>query len=120
MEEKIYCLHLEAGFGRQDTVQTQQIWLLPLVKGKCWQKLDFLLDDRLLATDVCVPISNLPEVVLAAKEDILRCQMIAQSLTFSFQRNGLTGPIVGHAGDGNFHASLMFDPMDARVGQRQG
>jgi len=55
---------------------------------------------RLLATDVCVPISSLPEVVLAAKEDILR--------------NGLTGPIVGHAGDGNFHASLMFDPMDAR------
>jgi len=55
---------------------------------------------RLLATDVCVPISSLPEMVLAAKEDILR--------------NGLTGPIVGHAGDGNFHASLMFDPTDAR------
>ena len=30
-------------------------------------------DVRLLATDVCVPISSLPEVVLAAKEDILRC-----------------------------------------------
>ena len=33
------------------------------------------LTDRLLATDVCVPISSLPEVVLAAKEDILRCPL---------------------------------------------
>ena len=48
-----------------------------------------------------------------------RFQIIPQSLKFSLQRNGLTGPIVGHAGDGNFHASLMFDPMDTRVGQRQ-
>ena len=72
---KVECLHLESGFGRRDTVRTQQIWLLPRGKGKCWQKLDFSLgnDVRLLATDVCVPISSLPEVVLAAKEDILRC-----------------------------------------------
>ena len=65
----------ESGFGRQGTVQTQQIWLLRLVKGKNLAKVkawNFLLGDRLLATDVCVPISSLPDVVLAAKEDILR------------------------------------------------
>ena len=88
MEKKIDCLHLQSGFGRQDTVRTQQIWLLPLVKGKCWQKLDFSSGKRLLATDVCVPISSLPEVVLAAKEDILRYVSLSHdstSLTFLFK-----------------------------------
>ena len=33
-EKKIYCLNVVSGFGRQDTVQTQQIWLLRRVKGK--------------------------------------------------------------------------------------
>ena len=53
--------------------------------------MDFSLDDRLLATDVCVPISSLPEVVLAAKEDILRChhcQIIPQSLKLSLKEMG--------------------------------
>ena len=77
-----------------------------------------------MATDVCVPISSLPEMVLAAKEDILRCfgshnnmvrKLPKKKIKTTLKRNGLTGPIVGHAGDGNFHASLMFDPTDARV-----
>ena len=74
----------ESGFGRQDTVQTRQIWLLRLVKGNNLakvQRLDFPLGNRLLATDVCVPISSLPDVVLPAKEDIVRfnCQIVSQS-----------------------------------------
>ena len=80
----------ESGFGRQDTVQTQQIWLLRLVKGKNLAKVkawNLLLGDRLLPTDVCVPISSLPEVVLAAKEDILRslCQIISQNFKSLFK-----------------------------------
>lgn len=51
------------------------------------------------STDVCVPISHLPAVLLETKEDLLASK--------------LTGPIVGHVGDGNFHCLLIFDPEDA-------
>ncbi|XP_028842463.1 putative D-lactate dehydrogenase, mitochondrial isoform X1 [Denticeps clupeoides] len=56
------------------------------------------------ATDVCVPLSCLPEVVVATKKDLIR--------------NGLTGPIAGHVGDGNFHCIMVLDPNDQEeVGQ---
>lgn len=48
------------------------------------------------ATDVCVPISRLAECVGETERDI--------------RDSGLYGPIVGHVGDGNFHASICFDP----------
>ncbi|KAK7001546.1 FAD-binding protein [Favolaschia claudopus] len=46
------------------------------------------------ATDVCVPVSNLPALVLSTKKDL--------------ERIGLPYTIVGHVGDGNFHALLLF------------
>ncbi|XP_018496691.1 probable D-lactate dehydrogenase, mitochondrial [Galendromus occidentalis] len=49
-------------------------------------------------TDVCVPISKLPELLAATKEDI--------------DRSGVYGTVVGHVGDGNFHTMLLFDPKD--------
>lgn len=51
---------------------------------------------RGIATDVCVPISNLPEAIARTKTAI--------------SEHGLVGPIVGHVGDGNFHSHLLFDP----------
>ena len=53
---------------------------------------------RSVTTDVCVPISALPSVLTQTKQDIID--------------HGLTGPIVGHVGDGNFHSMLLFDPED--------
>ncbi|KAJ7312116.1 hypothetical protein JRQ81_006457 [Phrynocephalus forsythii] len=50
------------------------------------------------STDVCVPISRLPEVLVETKKDLLASK--------------LTGPIVGHVGDGNFHCILMCDSED--------
>ncbi len=54
------------------------------------------------ATDACVPISRLADCIMETKADIAT--------------TGLTAPIVGHVGDGNFHLVVLFDPADA--GQR--
>ena len=51
-----------------------------------------------VVTDVCVPISALAQAVEETRADI------AQS--------GLPGPILGHVGDGNFHAILLINPSD--------
>jgi D-lactate dehydrogenase (cytochrome) len=51
-----------------------------------------------LATDVCVPISRLADCVTETEADL--------------DAHGLEGPIVGHAGDGNFHVSLIVDDKD--------
>jgi len=49
-------------------------------------------------TDVCVPLSRLAECILATRADI--------------DAEGLLAPIVGHAGDGNFHVLFIIDPDD--------
>ena len=54
---------------------------------------------RAYVTDVCVPISHLAEAVERSTA------MIAEA--------GLLGPIVGHVGDGNFHASILIEDGNA-------
>lgn len=54
---------------------------------------------RAVVTDVCVPISALAEAVAETAADIAA--------------SGLSGPILGHVGDGNFHAILMVRDGDA-------
>ena len=51
---------------------------------------------KAIVTDMCVPISRLAEAVNSTAEDIAQV--------------GLEGPILGHVGDGNFHAVLLIDP----------
>ncbi|XP_052453776.1 probable D-lactate dehydrogenase, mitochondrial isoform X2 [Carassius gibelio] len=46
------------------------------------------------STDVCVPISRLPQIIVETKEDLIR--------------NNITG----HVGDGNFHCLIVLDPND--------
>ena len=55
---------------------------------------------QLWATDVCVPISRLAECITETQKD----------LAASF----LPAPIVGHAGDGNFHVCFVLNPSDPK------
>ncbi|MBS8228498.1 FAD-binding oxidoreductase [Vannielia litorea] len=50
---------------------------------------------KAIVTDMCVPISRLAEAVELTAQDIAEA--------------GLEGPILGHVGDGNFHAILLID-----------
>ncbi|KSV74184.1 D-lactate dehydrogenase [Sinorhizobium sp. GL2] len=63
-----------------------------------WAQKSLIPGAAILSTDVCVPISRLAECVAATQEDSAA--------------HGLTAPIVGHAGDGNFHVGLLFDDKD--------
>jgi len=51
-----------------------------------------------VATDVCVPISQLAECVTQTQREIAA--------------HGLVAPILGHVGDGNFHLTLLVDMAD--------
>ena len=51
-----------------------------------------------MTTDVCVPISDLPEALRHARDTI--------------ESRGLDGAILGHVGDGNYHAVFPVDPDD--------
>ncbi|QYD69664.1 FAD-binding protein [Paraburkholderia edwinii] len=52
---------------------------------------------RAVTTDVCVPISRLAECVVETERDL--------------KASPLPCPIVGHAGDGNFHVAMLIDPQ---------
>ena len=51
-----------------------------------------------MTTDVCVPISDLPDALREARTTI--------------ESRGLDGAILGHVGDGNYHAVFPVDPDD--------
>ena len=51
---------------------------------------------KVYTTDICVPISNLVDCIRFTEEEI--------------KNYGFRAPMVGHVGDGNFHATIMYDP----------
>jgi len=56
---------------------------------------------NMMTTDVCVPISRLPECLLDTRADL--------------DQIGLTAPIIGHVGDGNFHVMLLYTDKQAGI-----
>jgi D-lactate dehydrogenase (cytochrome) len=64
-----------------------------------WSALALRPGSKVIATDVCVPISRLADCVEATQQDLAETRLIA--------------PIVGHVGDGNFHLTLLCNMEDA-------
>ncbi|RPD62881.1 FAD-binding domain-containing protein [Lentinus tigrinus ALCF2SS1-6] len=58
-------------------------------------------------TDVCVPVSRLPELVYETKKDLAA--------------HGIMSTIIGHVGDGNFHALLLYrTPEESAIAYEAG
>jgi D-lactate dehydrogenase (cytochrome) len=55
---------------------------------------------RAWTTDICVPISHLAECILETQADL--------------EQHHVAAPLVGHAGDGNFHLIIMLNPDDEK------
>ncbi len=55
----------------------------------------------MITTDVCVPISKLPECLLETRKDM--------------DSTGLLAPIIGHVGDGNFHVMILFEETQREI-----
>ncbi|MFP3472312.1 FAD-linked oxidase C-terminal domain-containing protein, partial [Micrococcus sp. SIMBA_144] len=51
---------------------------------------------KMMVTDVCVPISELTGAITDARKAI--------------ETYGLDGALLGHVGDGNYHAIVMINP----------
>ena len=76
------------------------------------------------STDVCVPISRLPEILVQTKEDLEAWRLTGSASPLwargagwggaraTALSSGPSGAIVGHVGDGNFHCILLVDPED--------
>ncbi|MSP01017.1 MAG: FAD-binding protein [Acetobacteraceae bacterium] len=77
-----------------DTAERNKLWQAR--HDALWAALALKPGHKGIATDAIVPISRLNEAILGAKEDIAA--------------SGLTAPIVGHVGDGNFHTVILVPP----------
>lgn len=74
-------------------------------KDSLWSMLSLRREgDEVWSTDVGVPISRLPEIVEVSKTEI--------------DDLGLFASILGHIGDGNFHASILYNRKDPRERER--
>ena len=61
-----------------------------------WSTMSQHPDKDPMITDVCVPLSRLSELISTTRKDL--------------DASPLHCPIIAHAGDGNFHVLIMFDP----------
>ncbi len=89
-------LHIEKGVGADERARLWEVRHAALESIKRNHP-----GQSVLLVDTCVPISRYAEMVDRAKEVVVEA--------------GCTGFFWGHAGDGNLHLGLLFDPADANA-----
>ncbi len=96
-EQAALAEEITAGYGAHgfqwasDAAERNRLWKAR--HDGYWAALALQPGHRGIATDAIVPISRLTDLIVGAKADILA--------------SGLTAPIVGHVGDGNFHTVIL-------------
>lgn len=107
-EQAALAEEITAGFGASgfqwatDAAERNRLWKAR--HDGYWAALALKPGWKGITTDAVVPVSRLADLVVGAKEDILA--------------SGLTAPIVGHVGDGNFHTVILVP--NTPVGIEQG
>jgi D-lactate dehydrogenase (cytochrome) len=95
--EEIVAASGASGFAwATDADERQKLWQAR--HDALWACLALKPGHKGMATDVVVPISRLDEAIIGTQEDI--------------RASGLTAPIVGHVGDGNFHTVILIPPEE--------
>lgn len=74
--------------------EKEKLWKMR--KEALWANLALEPECEAITTDVCVPLSHLAEVIARSKAEI--------------DSSPLTCPVIAHAGDGNFHTVILFNP----------
>ncbi|KAK3124506.1 hypothetical protein QOZ80_7BG0587550 [Eleusine coracana subsp. coracana] len=72
----------------------EELWKIR--KEALWAGFAMKPDHEAMITDVCVPLSRLAECISASKKLL--------------DASSLTCLVIAHAGDGNFHTIILFDP----------
>ncbi|KAL8942214.1 MAG: hypothetical protein Q9216_001790 [Gyalolechia sp. 2 TL-2023] len=87
----------------KNTDEAQELWSAR--KEALWSVMAKRRDesDHVWTTDVAVPISRLPDIIEETKDDM--------------SRSGLLAAMVGHVGDGNFHAILLFNDRERKIAE---
>lgn len=76
----------------------KEVWK---IRKEClWSAMSMYPDREPMITDVCVPLSHLPTLIMETKAVI--------------ERSPLPCQIIAHAGDGNFHVLIFFKPDDPK------
>lgn len=87
----------------QSEVEADELWSAR--KDSLWSVLSQKRSpsDHVWTTDVAVPISKMADLIMRTKDEI--------------RESGLLGTIVGHMGDGNFHAFLLFSDKERTIAE---
>lgn len=87
----------------KDTDEAAELWSAR--KEALWSVMAKRRDenDHVWTTDVAVPISKLPDIIEETKEDMAS--------------SGLLAAMVGHVGDGNFHAIILFNERERTIAE---
>jgi D-lactate dehydrogenase (cytochrome) len=101
-EETEVAERLCRGAGAEDTTaahdeeEQERLWE---ARHHAWYAVDDAYpEDHMISTDICVPIAGLAEAI-ATTQHLL-------------EEHSLSAPIIGHAGDGNYHLLFHLSPED--------